>query len=172
MLWCAQSTLHHCFRPCLLEYSLMCSNCFKQVHWNCVKFLCSYGQKISRLIRHTLLEWSFSPVGPAHMACGARPVAVARFYGSVDRIRCWFYKPSLGFPSIYIVPLVFSINQSSFASPILLSIISAYRFWLMVLAFLQATTTNTHVVAWFVIFHFSTRMMSHVHTVANDYTYQ
>jgi len=81
MLWCAQSTLHHCFRPCLLEYSLMCSNCFQQVHWNCVKFLCSYGQKISRLIRHTLLEWSFSPVGPAHMACGARPVAVARFYG-------------------------------------------------------------------------------------------
>jgi hypothetical protein len=44
----------HCRRPCLSEYFLMYSNCFKQVQWSCVKFLCLYGQKFSLLIRYAL----------------------------------------------------------------------------------------------------------------------
>ena len=55
ILWCAQSVSPHCFRPCLLESFLMCSNCFKQVQWSCVKFLCSYGRKFYLLIRYALL---------------------------------------------------------------------------------------------------------------------
>jgi len=51
-LWNLQPLALHCFRLYLLESSLMYSNCFKQVRWSCVKFLCSYGQKFSLLTRY------------------------------------------------------------------------------------------------------------------------
>jgi len=51
-LWNPQPLALHCFRLYLLESSLMYSNCFKQVRWSCVKFLCSYGQKFSLLTRY------------------------------------------------------------------------------------------------------------------------